>query len=143
VIYSPAGTVHAIGAGLTILEIQQNVDLTYRLYDYGRPRELHLEDGIAVSNPVPFEIAPLERDWGDGLHWTIEGPRIWMDCYKGREVKQGSASSDQWVWFVPLKGSGKVDGQCFHAGECWMLTGDFWITDAGNAEYILAHAVPA
>jgi mannose-6-phosphate isomerase len=37
VFFSPAGTVHALGAGLTLVEIQQNLDLTYRLYDYGRP----------------------------------------------------------------------------------------------------------
>lgn len=41
--YNPAHTVHALGAGLTVLEIQQPIDLTYRLYDYGRPRELHLD----------------------------------------------------------------------------------------------------
>src|SRR5205823_13170573 len=44
----PPGTIHAIGAGISLLEIQQNADVTYRLYDYGRPRELHLDDGIAV-----------------------------------------------------------------------------------------------
>lgn len=43
--YVPSGTVHAIGAGLTLIEMQQNSETTYRLYDYGRPRELHLEDG--------------------------------------------------------------------------------------------------
>lgn len=53
-IYSPAGTIHALGAGLTVIEIQQNLDLTYRLYDYGRPRELHLDDGIACSTLAPF-----------------------------------------------------------------------------------------
>lgn len=42
-IYNPAHTVHALGAGLTVLEIQQPIDLTYRLYDYGRPRDLHLD----------------------------------------------------------------------------------------------------
>jgi mannose-6-phosphate isomerase len=41
--YTPAGTVHAIGPGLTLIEVQQNVDLTYRLYDYGSDRELHLK----------------------------------------------------------------------------------------------------
>src|SRR5262245_29137069 len=40
--YAAAGTVHAIGAGISLCEIQQNSDVTYRLYDYGRPRELHL-----------------------------------------------------------------------------------------------------
>jgi mannose-6-phosphate isomerase len=47
-IYVEAGTVHAIGPGLTILEVQQTSDTTYRLWDYGRPRELHLEDGMKV-----------------------------------------------------------------------------------------------
>ncbi len=43
-----AGTVHAIGPGLVLLEIQQNCDVTYRLFDYGRDRELHLDDGLKV-----------------------------------------------------------------------------------------------
>lgn len=57
--FIPAGTVHAIGAGLTICEIQQLSDVTYRLYDYGRlgldgkPRELHLGHGFAVSDLSP------------------------------------------------------------------------------------------
>src|SRR6476660_7140505 len=41
--FIPAGTVHAIGAGLVLCEIQQHSDLTYRLFDYGRRRELHLD----------------------------------------------------------------------------------------------------
>ncbi|MHB8302330.1 MAG: type I phosphomannose isomerase catalytic subunit [Acidobacteriaceae bacterium] len=45
-IFVDAGTVHAIGPGVTLLETQQNSDMTYRLYDYGRPRELHLEHGM-------------------------------------------------------------------------------------------------
>ena len=52
-IYNPAGTIHALGAGLTVLEIQQAVDLTYRLFDYGRPRELHLDESrdVVVARP--------------------------------------------------------------------------------------------
>ena len=48
-VFVDAGTVHAIGPGATLLEIQQTSDITYRLYDYGRPRELHLAAGLAVS----------------------------------------------------------------------------------------------
>jgi mannose-6-phosphate isomerase len=64
-VFVDAGTVHAIGPGVTILEIQQTSDTTYRLYDYGRPRELHLEKGLAVSKtstragkvvPKPIEV---------------------------------------------------------------------------------------
>jgi mannose-6-phosphate isomerase len=48
--FVPAGTVHAIGAGIALCEIQQNNDVTYRLYDYGRPRELHLDQALAVAD---------------------------------------------------------------------------------------------
>ena len=47
-IYVAGGTVHTLGAGSVIVETQQQSDTTYRLYDYGRPRELHLKDGLAV-----------------------------------------------------------------------------------------------
>ncbi|MGC2211382.1 MAG: type I phosphomannose isomerase catalytic subunit [Candidatus Korobacteraceae bacterium] len=47
-IYVDAGTIHAVGANCILVETQQNSDLTYRLYDYGRPRQLHLEEGMAA-----------------------------------------------------------------------------------------------
>ena len=56
VIYVPAGTIHALGPGLLLYEVQQRSDLTYRLYDYGRPRELHLEKGLEVSK---LELTPI------------------------------------------------------------------------------------
>ena len=72
VIYNPAGTVHAIGAGIFLFEIQQASDLTYRLYDYGRKdssgktRELHLDKALEVADLIPGEHAhvtpkPLEN----------------------------------------------------------------------------------
>jgi mannose-6-phosphate isomerase len=48
-IYVDAGTIHAIGGGAVIVETQQNSDTTYRLYDYGRPRELHIENGLRAA----------------------------------------------------------------------------------------------
>lgn len=48
-IFVDAGTVHAVGPGVVLLETQQNSDMTYRLYDYGRPRELHLKDGLRAT----------------------------------------------------------------------------------------------
>ena len=47
-VFVDAGTIHAIGPGVVLLETQQTSDTTYRLYDYGRPRPLHLEDGLKV-----------------------------------------------------------------------------------------------
>jgi mannose-6-phosphate isomerase len=50
-----AGVVHMIGAGIRLCEIQQNCDITYRLYDYGRPRELHLYHGLNVARLGPYD----------------------------------------------------------------------------------------
>jgi mannose-6-phosphate isomerase len=59
VIYIPAGTIHAIGAGVVLAEIQQRSDTTFRLFDYGRQRELHEDDGVAVANAWPLR-PPLD-----------------------------------------------------------------------------------
>ncbi|HST36403.1 MAG TPA: class I mannose-6-phosphate isomerase, partial [Allosphingosinicella sp.] len=79
VFYSPAGTIHAIGGGIALIEIQQNLDLTYRLYDYGRPRELHLDEAAAVARPEPWfppsrreQIAPGRESLARGGAFTLE-----------------------------------------------------------------------
>ena len=60
VIFVPAGTIHAIGAGLVIAELQQRNDTTFRLFDYGRKRELHIEKAIAVAatGAAHFQVRP-------------------------------------------------------------------------------------
>jgi mannose-6-phosphate isomerase len=57
VIFIPAGTIHALGAGIVLAEIQQRSDTTFRLFDYGRQRELHEDNGVAVANTWPLRSA--------------------------------------------------------------------------------------
>ncbi len=72
--FIPAGTIHSLGAGLTVCEIQQNSDVTYRLYDYnrlgtdGQPRTLHLEKALSVleRRTSGGRINPLERAFQQG-----------------------------------------------------------------------------
>ena len=65
--FIPAGTIHAIGAGITLAEIQENSNITYRVYDYGRlgadgkPRELHIAKALDVTNTFPLNIIPPGR----------------------------------------------------------------------------------
>jgi mannose-6-phosphate isomerase len=63
-IFVDAGTVHAIGPGVTLLETQQTSDITYRLYDYARPRELHVDDALRVMKPHTRagKVAPISHD---------------------------------------------------------------------------------
>ena len=71
-IYIPAGTVHAIGSGLRLLEVQQSCDLTYRLYDWGRGREVHIEKGLSV---IKYEdmmpVAPFTGEF-DCKYFSLE-----------------------------------------------------------------------
>jgi mannose-6-phosphate isomerase len=122
-IYSPAGTVHAIGGGLTLIEIQQNVDLTYRLYDYGSDRELHLDEGVAVSDPRPFEPLPPPAPSGDPDRAILaEGPKFVVERWPAgkRDIALPDGTPG---WLVPVSGEGVVDGVAWRAGECVLVTG--------------------
>src|ERR1044072_4314225 len=77
--YSPAGTLHSIGGGLALLEVQQNCDVTYRLYDFGRPRELHLDEGIASARTDIDVGNSIERSLGDGRSIVASGPRFTLE----------------------------------------------------------------
>jgi mannose-6-phosphate isomerase len=79
-VYVEAGTIHAIGPGMVVLETQQYSDTTYRLYDYGRPRELHLKDGLAVTKAQTKSglVAPVERD---GFTRLISSPYFVVDRF--------------------------------------------------------------
>jgi mannose-6-phosphate isomerase len=118
--YSPAGTVHAIGPGLVVIEIQQNVDLTYRLYDYGSARELHLDDGVAVANPVPY-VAPFQpRELEPGRRLLSAEGAFVTERWTAARGGTLAASHDRPVWLVPLKGEGTLDGQTIGAGGVWL-----------------------
>lgn len=138
VFYSPAGTVHAIGAGITVVEIQQNVDLTYRLYDYGRPRELHLEAGVAVSDAVPFEPNFTPETVDAGRMILAEGPKFVMERWS---VNAGTIILPHGVpgWFVPLAGHGTLDGQDWRAGECWAVEDRAAIVASPESDMLFAY----
>lgn len=136
VIYSAAKTVHAIGAGITLIEVQQNVDLTYRLYDYGRPRELHLDDGVAVSEAVPFAIPPLPPAIAPGRRVLADTDKFVME----RWTRPGEyrVALEAPAWLVPVSGSGAIDGAPFNAGECWLVEGAASIELDSGADALFA-----
>jgi mannose-6-phosphate isomerase len=120
--YSPSGTIHAIGAGITVIEVQQNSDTTYRLYDYGRPRELHLDDGVAVSDARPFVPQPAPGRVADDRTILVEGPKFvlerWTPGHRRFALPEGTTG-----WLIPVTGGGAADGTGFEAGECLTLEG--------------------
>lgn len=137
--YSPAGTVHAIGAGLTLIEVQQNVDLTYRLYDYGSDRELHLEDGIAVSHPVPYVAPFVPREIWPGGTVLAEGPKFVMERWEkaGAGTLKGGATR---LWLIPVTGGGTLEGERIEAGGVWMVDGDAALTLDEGSDMLVAYS---
>lgn len=96
-IFIPAGTVHAIGGGMRLLEVQQCCNITYRLYDWGRPRELHVEKGLAslnVSrNACPESLVPFSESFScDYFSLIKKSLRGGYSYLHGRNEKRGSGS---------------------------------------------------
>ena len=139
--YIPAGTVHAIGAGITLVEVQQNVDVTYRLYDYGRPRELQLEDGVAVSRAEPYERAPVNiaETSAAALLGKEEAPFALRLMTLPRGEKHLGEGQPGLSWFIPLTGAGTIDGEPWEAGQCWLVDGAAALNIAEPARILLAH----
>lgn len=116
VIYNPAGTVHAAGRGLVLLEVQQAVDLTYRLYDYGRSRELHLEEGLAVAKGMPHADTRDGRLPEHGSAILVDGPHFGVAWCRGGLPNRVPAATGSYQ-LVVLEGSARVNGTFLAGGE--------------------------
>jgi mannose-6-phosphate isomerase len=136
--YSPAGTIHAIGGGLSLIEIQQNIDLTYRLYDYGRPRDLHLDEAVSAAWPGPLAHRSPASQPGPGRRvltpdgsftverWTIDG-------------RFAVAAPSAELLLVPLATQGAIDGQPLAAGSVWRIDGEARLDASGGADLLAAY----
>ena len=121
--YLPAGTVHAIGPGLSLVEVQQTSETTFRLYDYGRPRELHLERALAVADGVPY-AAEHRRSIADG-QVLVDGPHFRLDRVEGVPDAATLAAYPGALLVLPLAGEVAArDGSArAGAGECLVADG--------------------
>ncbi len=142
VIFVPAGVVHAIGAGVRLLEIQQQSDVTYRLYDYGRGRQLHLDRGVEVSNlaPPPHAVAPRRVDGVRTLLATCE--YFVTERWDVRGNYEGAAVAGDCHILIALAGTGTINGEPFQAGEAWLMRDAPVVECAGGATLISTYRPP-
>lgn len=141
--YIPAGTVHAIGAGITLVEVQQNADITYRLYDYqrldnGALRELHLDDGVAVSNPVPYFDA--RSGHAQSAQILVDGPLLRLWLVDTAESMPRLASGEK-SWIIPLAGIVSVGDEKAGVGDCLYVDGQNPVSMADDARALVACAI--
>jgi len=119
--FTPAHTVHAIGAGIVLCEIQQNSDVTYRLWDYGRPRPLHVEQAVPIADlsrhPGAAHPAPIGKGhrtlvWSK--HFVTETVRL----EAGEEFTPAAQKCQLWI---AIAGAGAIGDHAVRAGEVWLL----------------------
>lgn len=127
-LFAPAGVVHAIGAGLVLCEIQQNSDVTYRLYDYGRPRQLHLERGLAVARTGV---------WDGRRSFPVRCPYFVTERIEASEVE---AAPPDGSLLICIEGEGEINGERVRAGEVWHCPAGAWVKAAGGARFLRTRA---
>jgi mannose-6-phosphate isomerase len=137
VFFTPAGTIHAIGGGVTLFEIQQNSDLTYRLFDYGRGRPLHLDAGLAVAHHGPWQRQPRQSPAGPGRELLVAGPSFVLERLKVAGAGTLRPPAGDTAWVAVVGGSGRLGENAFAPGEVWSLVAPLPVS--GVAELLVAH----
>ncbi|HLH07925.1 MAG TPA: type I phosphomannose isomerase catalytic subunit [Terriglobales bacterium] len=109
-IYVDAGTVHAIGPGSILVETQQSSDTTFRLYDYGRARELHIDQGLAATRESTH-AGRVVHNYDDGKNTLIATQRFLVEKFELRASSWNLSHSEKSAaqCIVPLRGSGVLE----------------------------------
>jgi len=142
--FTKAHTVHAIGGGIVLYEIKQHSDVTYRLWDYGRPREIHLEKAVPISDLTVHPGAARPERLGDGhdllvrcRHFVTESVQL-----PAGGAHQPTAQTCQ-LW-IALAGRASIGYEPVRPGEVWLLpdTGEQPFLRAETAARFLRTYVP-
>ena len=131
-IYVEAGTVHAIGPGSVLVETQQNSDTTFRLYDYGRPRELHIEQGMQAMKEKT-NAGKVWRVSNEDHDRLVASPSFIVDRYSmSREQRfMGTPESAQCI--TATQGAAVIDGE--HSAPVLLTCGECVVIPASVGEY--------
>jgi mannose-6-phosphate isomerase len=108
VVAVPAGTVHAIGAGLVIAEIQQRCDVTFRMFDFGRQRDLHVEQALAVADTRPAETGPKPKRRTDERTLLTSNPHFALERIELAGGSTFSVEAEDETWLLVVSGGGRV-----------------------------------
>ncbi len=135
-VFVDAGTVHAIGPGVVLLEVQQTCDVTYRLFDYGRPRALHLDDGLAVVKlkTKAGKVKPVETS---GFTRLIESEYFVVDRFELKPGETIEMPMDGIGCVAAIKGSAAVNEVEFDAGHAVVVPeGSVTLSSRGGATVV-------
>jgi mannose-6-phosphate isomerase len=108
-IFVPAGTIHAIGAGLVIAEIQQRSDATFRLFDHGRQRELHIENAISVANAGPAEFRVIPTRLTDTRTLLISNTHFTFERIDLPPNSDWCLEAEHETWLLVINGGARTE----------------------------------
>ena len=108
VVFVPAGTIHAIGSGLVIAEIQQRSDATFRLFDHGRQRELHVENGVGVAHLGPADRSPVPTRFTNARTLLMTCPYFVLERIDLPADSFWDLHAQKETWLLVLEGHAKI-----------------------------------
>jgi len=108
IIFIPAGTIHAIGAGIVLAEIQQHSDATFRLFDYGRQRELHEDSAVAVSNAWPVQSQFGQRSLTAARTVLVASQHFVLERVDLPANSNWALNAEQETWILVIEGNGRI-----------------------------------
>jgi mannose-6-phosphate isomerase len=132
VVFVPAGTIHAIGPGLVIAEVQQNSDVTFRLFDYGRHRELHVADAVAVAVAGPADAQVARRRVTDARTMLVACPYFVLERIDLAPGSRWQLDATGETWLLVLDGDAKVGTMDATTGAAVFLEADRVTIETGR-----------
>lgn len=136
--YVPAGTVHSIGGGICLIEIQQNCDVTYRLYDFGRSRPLDLSDAVAVAERCIYARRLMTHVSETETRTLVSGPEFRVDYVIGDGAVETMANEGRWV--IPLRGGVAATNAVGAPGDCLYMPSGMAFSGFDGAAMLVASA---
>jgi mannose-6-phosphate isomerase len=130
-IFVPAGTIHAIGAGLVIAEIQQRSDATFRLFDYGRQRALHVENAVAAADAGPAHVQGRPIRLTDERTLLISSPYFVVERIELPPDSTWRLDGERETWFLVLNGDGRTTSCDVTTGDAFFVQSDSLRLHAG------------
>jgi mannose-6-phosphate isomerase len=106
--FVPAGTIHTIGAGIVLAEIQQHSDTTFRIFDYDRQRELHIDNAVAVADTMPARPQPPPEKLSDNRTVLLSNPHFVLEKISLPPGSRWTLCAGRETWLLPIDGGGLV-----------------------------------
>lgn len=133
VVYVPAGTIHALGAGLVVAEIQQRSDTTFRLFDFGRQRELHVDQAVAAAKAKPSDPQSPERRLSDARTLLVASPEFVFERIELAPGTYWELNAPGETWMIVTDGRARIGGKGASVGEVIFLDADSTCLEVGPA----------